>query len=95
MKNKKHLFVDFDNKTIFDLNNECKGPECNNCNKFSKRDIRDLDAQKKIHDIIKDLPKGEKVAVVFSVVDELLQDEHVLTQTKMISSLINSLGLGD
>lgn len=60
-----------------------------------KKDIRDLAAQEKIHSIIKDLPKGEKVAVIFSIADELLQDEHKHTQVRMISSLINRWGLGD
>lgn len=75
------------NPVMIDLSHDCKGPECNKCGQFSKRDIRDLDAQKKIHNIIKDLPKGEKIAVIFSIADELLQDEHNHTQTKMISSL--------
>lgn len=92
MNDKKHLFVDFDKKKVIDLT-DCKGPECNKCNKFSKEEIRDLAAQKKIEEAIKDLPQGEKVAVIFSVADELLQNEHPHTQMSMIGLLASRLEL--
>lgn len=37
MNNKKHLLIDFDNKAAFELNRDCKGPECNKCGQFSKK----------------------------------------------------------